>query len=71
MAPKQAAPVQEGMGAIVHPGGVAFRVWAPHAQAVFVKGDFNDWSDEATPLSQEENGYWYAECRLRKARPGI
>lgn len=60
--------VQKGMGAIVHQGGVAFRVWAPNAQSVFVKGDFNDWSDGATPLSHEENGYWYAD--VESARPG-
>ena len=68
MVPKQAAPVQEGMGAIVHQGGVAFRVWAPNAGSVFVKGDFNDWSDEATALSQEENGTWYAD--VASAKPG-
>ena len=60
--------VQEGMGAIVHRGGVAFRVWAPNAGSVFVKGDFNDWSDTATPLTHEENGYWYANAR--SAKPG-
>ena len=36
-----------GMGAIVHEAGVAFRVWAPHAEAVFVTGGFNDWSEDA------------------------
>jgi 1,4-alpha-glucan branching enzyme len=60
--------VQQGMGAIVHKGGVAFRVWAPNAQSVFVKGDFNSWSDTATPLTHEENGYWYANVEL--AKPG-
>jgi 1,4-alpha-glucan branching enzyme len=57
----------QGMGAIVHRGGVGFRVWAPYAQSVFVKGDFNNWS-EATPLSHEENGYWYAD--VESAKPG-
>ena len=60
--------VQEGMGAIVHRDGVAFRVWAPNAGSVFVKGDFNDWSDTATPLAHEENGYWYTD--VPSARPG-
>lgn len=60
--------VQKGMGAIVHSDGVAFRVWAPNAQSVFVKGDFNNWSDNATALSHEENGYWYAD--VDSARPG-
>ena len=68
MASKQAAPVHEGMGAIVHQGGAAFRVWAPNAGSVFVKGEFNDWSDEATALSQEENGTWYAD--VASAKPG-
>ena len=68
MDPNNAAEVQKGMGAIVHKGGVAFRVWAPNAQAVFVKGDFNGWSDGATPLSHEERGYWYAD--VESARPG-
>ena len=63
-----AGAVQKGMGAIVHRDGVAFRVWAPNAQAVFVKGDFNDWSDSTTPLSHEENGYWYAD--VASAQPG-
>jgi 1,4-alpha-glucan branching enzyme len=57
-----------GMGSIVHENGVAFRVWAPHAGSVFVKGDFNAWSDTATPLEHEENGYWYAD--VPSARPG-
>ncbi len=60
--------VQMGMGAIVHTNGVAFRVWAPHAQAVFVKGDFNDWSDTTSPLTHEEHGYWYAD--VAAAKPG-
>ena len=28
-----------------HDGGVAFRVWAPHAKAVSVIGSFNDEPD--------------------------
>ncbi|MDX2230347.1 MAG: alpha-amylase family glycosyl hydrolase [Leptolyngbyaceae cyanobacterium bins.349] len=47
-----------GMGAIVYPGGVAFRVWAPFAAQVFVGGDFNNWSGDANPLASEGNGYW-------------
>ncbi len=53
------APVG-GMGAIVTEGGVAFRVWAPHASSVSVMGDFNDWSNDADPLASEDNGFWYA-----------
>ena len=50
----------QGMGAIVHDSGVAFRVWAPHATAVHVKGSFNDWSADANPMEAEDHGHWYA-----------
>jgi len=56
------------MGALVHDGGVAFRVWAPNADAVHVVGDFNDWTDEASPLEHEEGGYWYGD--VAEAKPG-
>lgn len=49
------------MGAIPYDGGVAFRVWAPHAEAVFVTGSFNDWSPDAHPMVRAEGGYWYAD----------
>ena len=41
--------------------GVAFRVWAPHADAVFVSGSFNGWSPDAHPMTREGGGYWYAD----------
>lgn len=50
----------KGMGAIHHEGGVAFRVWAPHAQRVSIIGSFNDWDGDTHPMQAEENGYWYA-----------
>ena len=50
-----------GMGAIPHAGGVAFRVWAPHAQGVSVIGTFNDWDRDRHPMQAEENGTWYAD----------
>ena len=55
------ASAYPGMGAIVHDAGVAFRVWAPHADAVFVTGTFNDWSEDATAMAPEDGGYWYAD----------
>ncbi len=61
-------PIQTGMGAIPHAGGVAFRVWAPNAEAVHVKGGFNGWSDSAHPMSREGDGYWYAD--VEEARVG-
>ncbi|NQS70749.1 MAG: 1,4-alpha-glucan branching protein [Desulfobulbaceae bacterium] len=59
---------QAGMGAIPHEGGTAFRVWAPHAQQVFVMGDFNNWSKTKAPMASEENGYWYLD--ITGAKPG-
>nr|WP_269779626.1 alpha-amylase family glycosyl hydrolase [Propioniciclava soli] len=56
------------MGAIKASRGFAFRVWAPHADAVSVFGEFNDWDAEANPLKSEGNGYWYV--RVPKAKAG-
>lgn len=56
-----------GMGSIPHENGVAFRVWAPHAERVSVIGSFNDWSVDANPLQREENGYWYANVESASA----
>lgn len=53
--------VHPGMGAILHDDGTAFRVWAPHAEQVFVTGSFNDWSEEAAPMDAEDEGFWYAD----------
>lgn len=43
-------------------GAVCFRVWAPHAQAVSVVGDFNDWNENASPMVciRESDGVWEA-----------
>lgn len=49
----------QGMGAVVHSRGVAFRVWAPNAEKVSVIGDFNDWNPTRSPMESEGNGYWY------------
>ena len=61
MSTTAAAKARDGMGAIPHESGVAFRVWAPHADAVCVAGSFNDWSPDAHPMAQEGDGYWYAD----------
>ncbi|HWB71557.1 MAG TPA: alpha-amylase family glycosyl hydrolase [Egibacteraceae bacterium] len=56
-----AASARPGMGALPYEGGVAFRVWAPFADAVWAAGDFNDWSASGAPLAPEGNGYWSAD----------
>ena len=61
------AVVLPGMGAIVHKGGVAFRVWAPNADAVSVTGDFNDGTHNGVPLVREEHDTWYANVPAAKA----
>jgi 1,4-alpha-glucan branching enzyme len=53
------------MGAIPHESGVAFRVWAPHADRVFVMGVFNDWK-ESHPMRRGDNGTWYANVPAAK-----
>jgi 1,4-alpha-glucan branching enzyme len=58
----------EGMGAICLDEGIFFRVWAPHAEQVFVMGDFNDWNGDSHPLDKEENGCWSA--LVPSAKPG-
>lgn len=44
------------MGAIPHPGGTSFRVWAPHAAAVFVTGTFDGWAGDGTALAPDGDG---------------
>ena len=63
-----AAEHLSGMGALPHDGGVAFRVWAPHAEAVWVAGDFNEWSTDVDALTDEGDGHWYGD--VGGARPG-
>ncbi|QDV23147.1 alpha-amylase family glycosyl hydrolase [Aureliella helgolandensis] len=55
-----------GMGAIPHERGVAFRVWAPHADSVRVIGTFNDWSHTSPVMEAESHGYWYINCAEAK-----
>jgi 1,4-alpha-glucan branching enzyme len=55
-----------GMGSIPHDKGVAFRVWAPNAAKVYVKGSFNDWKEDEDELQSEENGYWYVNIENAK-----
>jgi 1,4-alpha-glucan branching enzyme len=61
-------PVHSGMGAIVTPQGVAFRVWAPNAKSVSVVGDFDQWSERGLEMAREDNGTWYR--LVPEATPG-
>jgi 1,4-alpha-glucan branching enzyme len=46
------------MGANLTDWGATFRLWAPTAKTVSVRGTFNAWSDH--PLAMSDNGYWFA-----------
>src|SRR5438094_6824179 len=59
--PTPVAPsAHPGMGTILYPGGVAFRVWAPFASSVCAAGTFNQWNASSHPFASEGNGYWSA-----------
>ena len=60
--------MRAGFGALPHPGGTTFRVWAPAATGVAVIGSFNNWDRAASPLQAEPGGNWAAD--LPAARPG-
>lgn len=57
-----------GMGAIPQKEGVTFRVWAPHAQAVYVIGSFNRWSYTRHLMAPEANGRW--STHIKSAQVG-
>ncbi len=59
----------EKLGAHPQEEGTRFAVWAPHAAAVRVMGDFNGWDPEADPLEPlGDSGIWVGV--VRSARPG-
>src|SRR4030095_6756705 len=48
------------MGANLVDGGATFRVWAPNATSIFVRGSFNGFTDQSdAALVRGENGYWH------------
>lgn len=49
---------QAPMGANLTHGGATFRIWAPSATRVTLRGSFNGWSDQT--LERQADGYWYA-----------
>jgi len=58
-----------GMGAVPWPGGVTFRVWAPHAESVAVHGSFEDWTEAGIPMAQDgDTGHWSID--VADAGPG-
>ncbi|MDP6539085.1 MAG: alpha-amylase family glycosyl hydrolase [Planctomycetota bacterium] len=43
--------------------GFSFRTWAPNADGAFLVGDFNGWSDTATPMTSEGDGNFSVDVR--------
>ena len=56
---------KQDIGAVLHDGGVSFRVWAPFATSVAVIGTFNNWVK--TDMQSEGDGYWFADVTGAKA----
>lgn len=48
--------------------GTTFRVWGPFASAIYVAGDFNEWSKTESPLFSEGKGFWSVD--VPEARAG-
>ena len=51
--------LQDYLGCHADGNGYTFRVWAPHAQQVWLVGDFNNW-DKSLPMSKDAYGVWSA-----------
>lgn len=61
---RRAATVRAVEDPVVSDGLVRFRMLAPDAEQVYVVGDFNGWSAEATPLSRRPGGWWETTLEL-------
>ncbi len=53
-----------GKGSSDPPSAALTRFTRANAQAVFLAGDFNDWSATATPMQRARDGTWVAELPL-------
>lgn len=59
MSLRQLHLLQSPLGGTLVPGGATFRVFAPHAKAVYVSGAFNDWAqDDSCRLAPIGAGHW-------------
>ena len=44
--------------------GVRFRFFRPKAQNVHVVGEFNEWQNDRTPMTQTDDGHWELDMDL-------
>ncbi len=58
------------MGAHKTESGYVFRVWAPNADAIFLAGDFNDWSESIPLVRITEGGIWEVEVNDGSIKSG-
>ena len=50
--------LQDFLGCHPTKDGRVFRVWAPHAKAVHIMGDFNGWATDQCPMENIGSGVW-------------
>ncbi|MCG8532624.1 MAG: hypothetical protein MI749_18460, partial [Desulfovibrionales bacterium] len=53
-----ALPVEHRLNTKQSVNGVLFKVYAPHARAVSVVGDFNQWDGRRHPMASADDGIW-------------
>ena len=69
---REFAKSHESLGLHASGDGWIFREWALRAQALFLTGDFNDWSREDHPLTRSpELGVWEVRLPREAIRPGM
>ncbi len=66
--PKPAAPAPVSLSRTPEAVSTPFVFKAPHAQQVYLCGDFNHWSPEAAPLQHHEDGNWSTTLALQPGR---
>jgi 1,4-alpha-glucan branching enzyme len=47
---------------------VSFSYLAPHAQTVYLIGDFNAWNHTSHPMQRQINGSWFLQVPLGRGR---
>lgn len=47
---------------------VEFNFYCPHANEVYLAGEFNDWNIGSLPMKKDEEGIWKTEIKLIPGR---